>query len=223
MGYNIQYQKTIRGFLYEAARIIKDKQSSINIAITGSCGKTTTKEFVYSLLKDEVQTMKTPGSGNSLYAISMSIINSPLSTKYHVFECGLGAGGSSLKSMSKLIRPDIAIVTCVKEAHLEGYKDLIELRSKKLDIAEYLDSNGFLIIDGDDQELINMAEMRYRNQCTILLVGKRSSCDVFIKDDACKSDMMQISINGQEKSFKTNLFGYEQKKQSDSHFSLDIY
>lgn len=211
-GYNAVYNKSIRGFLYKAAEVIKEKQASINIAITGSCGKTTTKEFVYSLLRDEGHTVKTPGSANSLYAVSISIANAPLSTKYHVIECGLGAGGSSLKHISRLISPDIAIVTCVKEAHLEGYADLNELRSKKLDIAEYLDKNGFLIIDGDDQDLINAAIIRYGDKCTILHVGNSTGCDVLIKNEKFVSNMMQISIKGQEKFFKTNSLGYQQQK-----------
>lgn len=147
------------------------------IAITGSSGKTTTKEILRNILSTNGVTVATPGTANSLMAICYHLLNWSIHADYYVCECGLSAAGSSIDQQSNLLKPDIAIVTSVHAAHTEGYESIEQVARKKVEIAKYLNANGCLFLDGESAYLNMMVEMaREWGVKNILTFGYSPGC-----------------------------------------------
>ncbi|WP_242479695.1 Mur ligase family protein [Lamprobacter modestohalophilus] len=119
------------------------------VAVTGSAGKSSVKEMIAEGLSHQKLVSRTMGTSNSFLVASDVMINTPLQTDVSVYECGLGVNGSAIDVQSSIIRPHIAIITSIAPAHIGGYGSIEEIAKKKLQIAEGLDENGFLLIDGD--------------------------------------------------------------------------
>lgn len=163
------------GLLAQHARsLLKGKV----IAITGSSGKTTTKEVLRTILSSQGATVATPGSANSLMAICYQLLNWSMGADYYVCECGLGATGSTIDQQSQLLQPDISIVTSVHAAHSEGYQSIEEIARRKVEIAKHLQPNGYLFLDGGSAHLKLMTELaRQWGVKNIITFGQSLDCD----------------------------------------------
>ena len=184
---NILYVENTTNALARLAHFSRSKIHGFVVAVTGSTGKTTTKEAITRVLSNSLQCSSTPGTANALRAICYQMINSNIYDDCHIFELGLANNGSSIRDMSSIIKPFIAIVTNVQSAHLEGYTSISELQDRKLDIGEGIIEGGYLLIDGDDIELVSKAKERYQNhKIHVLTVSLREM----------NSDMKINSISG---------------------------
>ena len=119
------------------------------ILITGSSGKTTTQEMLKLVLSNQFNTVSSPGSANSTQAICYRLINAALKSRFLVFESGLGAEGSSIKDHSRILAPNVALITSVDLAHAEGYQDVREIAKRKADVFSGLQKNGYAVLDRD--------------------------------------------------------------------------
>lgn len=139
----------IRRALFRLARHARKGVTGRVIAVTGSSGKTTTKEMLAFLIGRQSQVVATPGTGNSLMAICYQLINAPLDAGHYVFESGLGQAGSGIADHSGLLQPHVAIVTAVHPAHAGGYDSVDQIAHRKMDIARHLQPGGHLLFDRD--------------------------------------------------------------------------
>ena len=121
------------------------------IAVTGSVGKTTTKEFVASALPKD-STYRTRGNFNSVIGFPLSFLEIPLDTRYAVLEMGM-SGRGEIELMSETAKPDIAIITNVGTSHLELLGTRENIRDAKLEIIKELSPDGVLLINGDNDML----------------------------------------------------------------------
>lgn len=121
------------------------------VAITGSVGKTTTKEFIATVLPTG-KTYKTKGNYNSTIGLPLSVLEIPEDTEFAVLEMGM-SGCGEIELMSNTARPDIAVITNVGTAHLEHLGTRENIRAAKLEIISGMDENGILLINGDDDML----------------------------------------------------------------------
>ncbi len=180
------------------------------IAVTGSSGKTSTKDMLAHVLSQQMLTSKTGGTSNSLYSTANMLINRPLGTAATVFECGLGVGGSSLNHMSGIIRPHIAVVTSVGGAHAGGYASLEDLARKKLEIAAHLESGGWLMADGDSDliraVLPTMDELRDK---TVIFFGRQEDCQVRVRKVRVTrtGTKAEVEVLGQPCKFTLPMYG----------------
>ena len=146
------------------------------VGITGSVGKTTTKEFVASVLPSE-STYKTRGNYNSTIGLPLSMLEMPESASFAVLEMGMSAKGE-IELMSKTAKPDIAIITNIGSSHLEMLGSREGIRDAKLEIVKGLKENGVLLVNGDDTMLAGVDI-----PCKYLRVSvKDSSCEVYAEN-----------------------------------------
>jgi UDP-N-acetylmuramoyl-tripeptide--D-alanyl-D-alanine ligase len=111
------------------------------IAITGSWGKTTLKENLYSVLKNLPGTYYTPANYNTLLAISKKVLSLPVSAK--IFICEIGAYESGdIKKVCQIIKPQIGIITAIGPMHLERFGSLENILKTKMELAENIKPNG---------------------------------------------------------------------------------
>lgn len=119
--------------LQQLARDILAHQQSKVIAITGSLGKTTIKEFLYTLLKGKYRVMKTPGNANSQVGLPLALINALTGhEEYIVCEMGMTHKGD-IARLVKIAPPFLSIISCVEAVHVcnfSGIEEIVEAKSE---------------------------------------------------------------------------------------------
>lgn len=118
------------------------------VAITGSNGKTTTKDMLANVLATTYSVHKTQGNYNNHIGVPFTILNMPLSTDVLVLEMGMNHAGE-IAVLTKIAQPDIAIITNIGEAHLEFLKSRGSIADAKLEIVQGLTTEGVLIYPED--------------------------------------------------------------------------
>jgi UDP-N-acetylmuramoyl-tripeptide--D-alanyl-D-alanine ligase len=121
-------------------------------AITGSAGKTTTKDFTAAILARRLAVEKTPGNQNSQIGFAMSIVNLPRRPEWMVGEMGLSAPGD-LSRLSRTFEPDIAALLLVAPAHLEFFPSIEAIADAKAEILEGLRPGGTFVSNADDRRV----------------------------------------------------------------------
>jgi UDP-N-acetylmuramoyl-tripeptide--D-alanyl-D-alanine ligase len=119
------------------------------IAVTGSMGKTTTKEFAAQVLQTEYSVYRSPGNWNNLFGLPLAIFGLSADDHIGIFELGMSATGE-IEAMCQIAKPDIGILTNVTPVHLEFFASLEEIARAKGELIGGLPQDGMLIYNGDD-------------------------------------------------------------------------
>lgn len=135
--------------LQQLAKVYRDKVDPKVIGITGSNGKTSTKDLVASVLKASFRTHVTKGNFNNHIGLPLTILNMPATTEILVLEMGMSAKGE-IEVLSNLARPDIAVITNIGESHIEFLKTKMGISEAKLEILTGLTKGGVFVYDGDE-------------------------------------------------------------------------
>lgn len=148
------------------------------VAITGSVGKTTTREMITATLATKLNVFHTLGNYNSV--IGVPITMSRLSPGYDVavLESGTSEIGE-IKTIVDIIKPKVAVVTCIGVCHIEQFKTQEAIREEKLDIARKLPADGTLFLNGDDEMLRGVNE---DFGCKVVYYGENTDCDVRVEN-----------------------------------------
>jgi UDP-N-acetylmuramoyl-tripeptide--D-alanyl-D-alanine ligase len=118
------------------------------VAVTGSVGKTSTKEMLRSVFTAQGRTHASVASYNNHWGVPLSLARMPSDTDFAVFEIGMSQPGE-IAPLARLVRPHIAIITTVAEAHLEAFDDLAGIAREKSSVFEGLEPTGCAIFHGD--------------------------------------------------------------------------
>lgn len=125
------------------------------IAITGSNGKTTTKDILYSILKQKYKVQRTPMNLNNEIGLSKTLLSLEDDTEYLVLEMGM-EGFGEISLLTKIARPDIAVITNIGDSHLLQLKTKENIARAKLEILEGLKKGGAFWYNGDDEILMKV-------------------------------------------------------------------
>tara|TARA_Y100001970_G_scaffold246604_1_gene314687 strand:- start:1279 stop:2616 length:1338 start_codon:yes stop_codon:yes gene_type:complete len=118
------------------------------VGITGTNGKTTSKQILSNLLSQKHRSHKTDGNKNNHIGVPFSMLNMGNQYKSSVIEIGTSQVGE-IKHLTNLVKPNIAAITNVSAGHLEGLKDTDSIANEKGDILEFFNSNGIAILPRD--------------------------------------------------------------------------
>ncbi len=119
------------------------------VGITGSVGKTTTKEMIAAVLSAGYNTLKTAGNFNNHIGLPLTVMGLSPVHGAAVIEMGMSARGE-ISYLTKIARPTVAVITNVGLSHIETLKTQENIRDAKLEIAEGLPEGGTLLVNGDD-------------------------------------------------------------------------
>lgn len=122
------------------------------VAITGSNGKTTTKDMVAAILGAKYKTFKTPANFNNEIGLPVTMLSMPSDTEVLVLEMGMDRPGQ-LTELSNLAKPDIALITMIGESHLEFFKTRANIAKAKLEITAGLKDDRLFLIPADEDLL----------------------------------------------------------------------
>lgn len=155
------------------------------VGITGSAGKTTTKEILATLLEARFRVAKTMGNFNNLIGFPLSLLNVPDGTEWMVAEMGMSTAGE-LRELSLLGRPDAAVFTVVRPVHLEFFAGVREIAEAKSELLAGLEPKGPVIANADDPEVTRIAR-RHRDEhadrgARVVWYGASETADVRLRD-----------------------------------------
>lgn len=122
------------------------------VGITGSVGKTSTKEMIASVLSQKYNVLKTAGNFNNEIGLPLTIFNIREEHEVAVLELGISNFGE-MERLSRIARPDICVITNIGVAHLEHLKSREGILKAKTEIFKYMNPDGTIILNGDDDML----------------------------------------------------------------------
>lgn len=122
------------------------------IGITGSVGKTSTKEFIAGVLSEKYNVLKTQGNYNNEIGVPLTLLRIRPEHEAAVVEMGISDFGE-MHRLSKMARPDIAVITNIGQCHLENLKDRDGVLKAKTEIFDFMPEDGKICLNGDDDKL----------------------------------------------------------------------
>ena len=176
------------------------------VGVTGSVGKTTTKEMIASVLSVDHKTFKTAGNHNSLVGMPLSMLEIPADTQWAVLEMGM-SGFGEIERLSNTAEPEIAVITNIGSSHMEMLGSRKNICRAKLEILSGLKNGGTLILNGDEPLLAGIGGKNYR---TIYVSLERENCDFFAKNIRVENGYTQFDLvweQGTVKDLQINVMG----------------
>jgi UDP-N-acetylmuramoyl-tripeptide--D-alanyl-D-alanine ligase len=143
--------------LRDLARAARGRFDGKVIAVTGSVGKTSTKEALRLVLSREGETHASAASYNNHWGVPLSLARCPAQARFAVFELGMNHAGE-IGPLSQLVRPDIAIITTVAPVHLEFFASVDAIADAKAEIFEGLVESGIAILNRDNAHFDRLAD-----------------------------------------------------------------
>ena len=141
--------KDTLGFLTNVSRKIKQVSNINSIAITGSSGKTSLKEILYFCFQKYYHTTSSIKSFNNHIGVPLSLFNIK-NERFGIFEVGMDKKGE-IDSLSKIINPNLAVITNVTYAHAKNFKGLHEIALAKSEIIQNIKNEGTVVLNRDDK------------------------------------------------------------------------
>lgn len=135
--------------LSDIAHGYREKYKMPLVAVTGSVGKTTTKQFIYYVLSRRYRTLKTEGNLNNLIGLPMTVLRADDKTEAAVVEMGMSSLGE-ISTMSRAAVPDVAVITNIGTSHIGLLGSREAICSAKIEILDGLKSGGAVIYNGDE-------------------------------------------------------------------------
>lgn len=206
---NKPIEKMVYKYYYNKAKSkIKAMNSLHVVGITGSYGKTSSKEILNTILNTKYISLKTPKSYNTPFGL-MITINNMLDKFTNVFIAEMGAYKiGEIKQNCELVNPKYAIITKIGLAHLETFKSEENIQKGKFELVEYLPSDGVAVLNKDD---IKQTSYKIKNNCKIIWIGINSDADVKASDIKLsnKGTTFNVKFKDDKKlySFQTVLLG----------------
>jgi UDP-N-acetylmuramoyl-tripeptide--D-alanyl-D-alanine ligase len=134
--------------LEDLGRAARARTDARIVAVTGSVGKTSTKEMLRAMLGDQGRTHASVASYNNHWGVPLTLARMPVDTEYAVIEIGMNHPGE-IAPLSKMTRPDVTLITTVAAAHLEAFDNIEGIALEKASVMEGLEYGGVSVMNND--------------------------------------------------------------------------
>lgn len=145
--------------LKDLAEYYRSKLTIPVVGITGSVGKTSTKEFIAGVLAQKYRVLKTEGNFNNEIGVPLTLLRIRKEHQAAVIEMGISEFGE-MHRLSKMVRPDICVITNIGQCHLENLKDRDGILRAKTEIFDYMAENGRVCLNGEDDKLCTIGQVK---------------------------------------------------------------
>ena len=167
--------------------IDKEQGRAKVIAITGSSGKTSTKDLTKAALSSTLKVHASLNSENNHLGVPLTLCNTPKGTQAIVLEVGTSNVGE-IATLSEILKPDIGVVTSLGIAHIKGFKDFATIEKEKGDLLEHLPKSGHAILNANEGGSLSLAN---RTQANILSFGIEDESET----SKIKADILGTNIS----------------------------
>ncbi len=201
----ISAQDTLRA-LGDLAGWWRNQHNVKVIGITGSTGKTSTKEMISHILSIGKKVLKNPGNYNNLIGLPITLLSLDSSHDISVLEMGMNMPGE-IRRLTEIADPDIGLITNIGPAHLQGVKDIHGVARAKTELVEKISSNATVFINGDNELLVKSAS-KYKKQ--IIRFGKNAKNDIKLErivSYGIKGSIFRLSWEGRSLELRINVPG----------------
>ncbi len=189
-GVILKVSDTVKA-LGELAKWYRGSMGFKVVAITGSAGKTTTRQITCHALSGRYKCYQAPKSFNNNIGVPLTILGADESCEIVIAELGSNRP-SEISDLTAIAGPDIALITNIHPAHLEGFGSIEAIIKEKASIAEGLGSEGRLFVNGDFDELVAHCAQIYRNFRTF---GQSRNCDIRAANLITKGTTGELTID----------------------------
>jgi UDP-N-acetylmuramoyl-tripeptide--D-alanyl-D-alanine ligase len=190
--------------LGDLARAARARLAGKVVAVTGSVGKTSTKEALRLVLSREGETHASAASYNNHWGVPLSLARCPAHARFAVFELGMNHAGE-IGPLSRLVQPDIAIITTIAPVHLEYFASVDAIADAKAEIFEGLVAGGVAILNRDNAQFARLADRaRQARVGRIASFGEAAGADARLIKCMLLPDSstVQASILGDDVTYK---------------------
>jgi UDP-N-acetylmuramoyl-tripeptide--D-alanyl-D-alanine ligase len=195
--------------LCDLARTSRARLSAQVIAVTGSVGKTSTKEALRSVLAAQGKTHASVASFNNHWGVPLTLARCPADARFAIFEIGMNHAGE-IAPLVKMVRPHIAVITTVEPVHLEFFSGIEAIADAKAEIFEGVEPGGAVVLNRDNAQF---ARLRQRAEklgiARIVSFGADQKADARLLDvalhPACSA--VHAKILGHELTYKLAMPG----------------
>lgn len=172
------------GRLAMAARARTDARI---IAVTGSVGKTSTKEMLAAGLKASGKVHAAVASFNNHWGVPLTLARMPADTEFGVFEIGMNHSGE-IRPLTKMVRPHVAVITTVAPVHIGNFSGIKEIVAAKAEILEGLEPDGAAILNRDIDAFDTLARVARRYGARVVSFGEHAKADYRLLEYRTVSD-----------------------------------
>ena len=152
----VRVEDTLKS-LQELARFYRKKMPVKVVGVTGTNGKSTTKEMIASIAETKFKTIKTKGNLNNHIGLPLNLFHLSKSHEVAVIEMGMSAAGE-IKRLAEIAKPEIGVVTNISEGHLVHLKNLKEVQAAKGELFDSLSEQETAIVNADDPLVLELAK-----------------------------------------------------------------
>lgn len=196
---------TLKAF-QEIAKAYRMEVNPKIIAITGSNGKTTTKDILTAVVSTKYKTHNNKGNQNNEIGVPLTLLSMPEDTEVAIIEMGTERFGEIIV-LTEMAKPDISMITNIGDSHLEELLTKENIAKEKLDIVKGMNGEGIFIYNLDDEILAKVVpSTKIDNR--ILTIGQNKKSNYLISDISLSKDKTVFSVNG--KIYTIDLVGKHQ-------------
>jgi UDP-N-acetylmuramoyl-tripeptide--D-alanyl-D-alanine ligase len=160
---------TVQG-LKDFAHWYRQRMDALVVGVTGSVGKTTTREMIYSVLRTRFDGCRSQKNYNNHIGLPLSVLELLNRHEFAVLEMGASRVGE-IRELAAVASPEVGVVTEIGVSHLEGFGSVAQIVEAKGELVEALPAAGFAVLNGDDPQCPNLAR---RARCPVVTVGQQA-------------------------------------------------
>jgi UDP-N-acetylmuramoyl-tripeptide--D-alanyl-D-alanine ligase len=195
--------------LVDLARASRARLAGRVIAVTGSVGKTSTKEALLRVLSTQGKTYASVASFNNHWGVPLSLARTPAAAEFAIFEIGMNHAGE-IEPLVRLVRPHVAIITTVEPVHLEFFTGVEAIADAKAEIFLGLEPGGAAVLNHDNAQFERLRKQAHKIGVTsIVSFGSDEKSDARLIDIALHpaSSVVHAHILGHDMSYELGMPG----------------
>lgn len=190
--------------LEKLGAVARERSSAKRIAVTGSVGKTSTKDMLKVALKDQGLTHSSVSSFNNHWGVPLTLARMPEKTEFGVFEVGMNHPGE-IRPLTHMIKPHIAIITTVVEAHAEFFESEEDIARAKAEIFEAMERGAPVLLNGDNTHYSLLSKLALEKDLKVYSFGQSKEADFRLLSWEEKEEESQIIAEIQGELLSYNL------------------
>ena len=195
--------------LCDLARAARARLNARVIAVTGSVGKTSTKEALRCVLSAQGETHASAASFNNHWGVPLSLARCPANVRFAIFEIGMNHAGE-IEPLVRMVRPQVAIITTVEPVHLEFFAGIEAIADAKAEIFEGVEPGGVVVLNRDNSQFARLqARARELGISRIVSFGTGEKSDARLIDVALQAACSAVHANilGHDVTYKLGMPG----------------